>query len=204
MAEKSLAGPPPPLLLAYTGVKVPLTQKYEYLQMIIILISIKNPDNTGGPMTKLRFLCSNHRSWLSHHPAAAAAMWAQAYSQALELREECKYAEAVLHAGAAFETADLLLAQQTPIETRAINRFSDSAALLAQLLYQLREGRLASAMLGAAVNRLESLSSGGTPRSITLAGCQRLMRVSNGFPEQAPSSAVQTRVTHAPGAIQIH
>lgn len=50
-------------------------------------------------MPKLRFLCTNHRNWLSHHPAAAAAMWAQAYSRGLELREEQNYPEALLHAG---------------------------------------------------------------------------------------------------------
>lgn len=155
-------------------------------------------------MLKLQFLCTHHRHRLSENPTAASSIWGHAYSASLEFIAEYNYAQALRHAGAAFEIAELLLAKHTAITEKDISRFSDSGALLIQLLYRLDEARLASTILAAAIGRLEQLISCGEHRGTVLDGCQRLMQIgddlpsttSEGSPRHFPASTMHPRQIH--------
>lgn len=155
-------------------------------------------------MHKLQFLCTNHRTWLSDNPKAAASTWSQTYSRSLELCEECRYSEALRYAGAAFEAADMLLNQEKQIRGNAINRFCDSAALLVQLLYRLEEKHLARTILAAAIDRMNKLPGHTFPRSLLLQGCQRLMAIENDIPSPDLIFSSSSFATSTPGSAALH
>lgn len=134
-------------------------------------------------MQKLQFLCANHRAWLFDNPRAAAATWAQAYSRSLELVDEAQYPEAVRHAGCAFETAELLLAETIAAPERAVSRFSDSGVLLVQLLKQVGQVDLAVDIRERAIFRLQGLLQGHAARPVVMEGCRRLMRMNDELPK---------------------
>lgn len=128
-------------------------------------------------MTKLQFLCSNHRQWLLDNPTAAIRTWMESYSRGLDLADEREYAQAVSHAGTAFEISEIVLGQATPVTPTAIHRFTDSSVLLVQLLYVEDKSDMARAVLAASVARLEQLLLLGVEKKVVLAGCDRLLNV---------------------------
>lgn len=128
-------------------------------------------------MTKLQFLCSNHRRWLCDNPDAAIRTWMESYSRSLDLVDEHDYSPALNHAGTAFEISEIVLGQTMPVTPIAIHRFADSSVLLAQLLYLEQQGDSARAVLAAAVVRLEKLLVLGIEKSTVLAGCEQLLKV---------------------------
>ncbi|NQX87045.1 MAG: hypothetical protein HRT77_00120 [Halioglobus sp.] len=124
---------------------------------------------------KFQFLCSNHREWLAKNPQAALNAWRQNYQRSVDLSDDEDFVEAARHAGAAFEAADIILCQGWQPKPTAISQFTDAAVLLVQLLYQLREPRLAANVLGSTLSRLEKMLVGNPDqRRDILAGCARL------------------------------
>lgn len=128
-------------------------------------------------MAKFQFLCSNHRRWLADNPEAANRTWRESYSRSLDLVEEYDYAQAISYAGAAFETADIVLRQSGQKTSSAIRLFASSCVLLTQLLYAQKQGEVARAVLAASLARFEQLLVLGTHRSEVLAGCAELLKI---------------------------
>ena len=126
---------------------------------------------------KLNFLCHRHRAWLLNDRNAAAATWVRAYDCAVELLQEEQYLPAIRHAGSAAEAAEILLLGLDKPSARDINRYSEAAVLLAQLLQQVGEKFAARAAIACAVNTLQQLVASGVERPTILAGCERLMRL---------------------------
>ncbi|MCP4210423.1 MAG: hypothetical protein GY764_02995 [Halieaceae bacterium] len=125
-------------------------------------------------MKKLQFLCGTHRQWLASNPRAAVNAWREAYYRGIDLAEDEDYVEATRHAGAAFETAELVLSHPWRGPVR-ITHFTDTVTLLVRLLHQLKEPCLAATVLGSAISRLERLlTSSETDRQAALAGCSRM------------------------------
>ncbi len=127
-------------------------------------------------MTRLQFLCVNHRRWIRDNPDVAARTWMQAYSRGVELLDEYRYARAARHAGAAYETADIMLTQASPPGAVDLRRFCDSGLLLIQSLYLLGEAQLAATIMASALGRLDGLLHAGCDRRSILSGCQRLQQ----------------------------
>ncbi|MFK7733836.1 MAG: hypothetical protein AB8B48_19605 [Pseudomonadales bacterium] len=128
-------------------------------------------------MTKLQFLCSNHRRWLRENPRAAVRVWMESYSRSFDLLEEHDFRQALLHAGSAFETAEIVLGQAATPDLLLIRRFADSSVLLAQVLYLEQKPDSARAVLAASVVRFERLLALGIEKKAVLAGCEQLMNV---------------------------
>lgn len=128
-------------------------------------------------MTKLQFLCSNHRQWLLDNPGAAIRTWMESYSRSLDLLDEQDYQLAISNAGTAFEASEIVLGQGCPTTPLAIRRFADSGVLLAQLLFLDRKGDSARAVLAASVARFEKLLVLGIEKKAVLAGCEQLLKV---------------------------
>ena len=130
-------------------------------------------------MKRLQFLCSNHRQWLASNPRAATNAWRDAYQRGIELAEDEDYPEATRQAGAAFETAELVLSHPWRGPVR-IKRFTETATLLVQLLHQLKEPCLAAEVHGTAISRLKRLlTSSEADRQAVLAGCTRMQRAAD-------------------------
>jgi hypothetical protein len=126
---------------------------------------------------KLNFLCDSHRAWLRNDPDAAAATWLRSYDCALELLQEGEYMPAIRHAGSAAETAEILLLELDIPGARGINRYTEAAVLLAELLQRVGEKTAARAGIACAVNTPQRLVASGMERSTLLSGCERLMRL---------------------------
>ena len=153
-------------------------------------------------MKKLQFLCSNHRQWLASNPRAAVNAWRDAYHRGIELAEDEDYAEATRHAGAAFETAELVLSHPWRGPVR-ITRFTDTATLLVQLLRQLKEPCLAAKVQGSAINRLERLlTNNEADRQAVHAGCTRMQRAAHKITTRGRPQP-ETGYLLAQGALQI-
>lgn len=164
---------------------------------------MKVANHLDNPMQKLQFLCSNHRQWLASNPRAAVNAWQDAYHRGVDLAEDEDYIEATKHAGAAFETAEIVLSHPWNKGPVRIRRFTESAALLVQLFYELKEPRLAASVLGSTIGRLERLLiSHSNERKEVLAGCCRMQQVADEMatPEQ-PHAA--TDYLLAAGTLQV-
>ena len=152
-------------------------------------------------MTKLKFLCVNHRRWLRDNPDAAVNTCVRSFSRGLDLAEEHNYREAINYAGAAFESSDIVLAQ-APATWTAIRNFADSGALLVRLLNCEGQGHQARNVLGAATARLEALLTTGVERQAVMAGCRRLLHYAGEEPSSIPAATL--RPAYTPGSVSIH
>jgi len=155
-------------------------------------------------MTKLQFLCINHRRWIMDNPEVSSRTWMQAYSRSLELLDEREYSQAASHAGAAFETADIMLAQCSTPNPVDIRRFCDSGLLLVQLLYLLQESQLAGTVMTSALTRLEGLLATGSDRRAVLAGCQRLQLCLEDLPRSEEHAKARSAARPAAASLRVH
>ncbi|WP_226663900.1 hypothetical protein [Microbulbifer aggregans] len=102
----------------------------------------------------LRFLCANHRQWLTSDTERAARAWSDWTERGAELCERGEYAEAVPFLGCAFELASYLLAERAPDYAVAALRFTDSARQLIEAYRQRDEAGLANYVLVGSSSRL--------------------------------------------------
>lgn len=102
----------------------------------------------------LRFLCANHRQWLTADPHRAERAWLNWMERGASLLEERNYGEAIPFLGCAFELADYLLGEQWPGYPVAAMRFSDSARQLMDAYRQRGESNLCNYILVGASSRL--------------------------------------------------
>ncbi|MFV8819952.1 hypothetical protein [Haliea sp. E17] len=127
-------------------------------------------------MHKMRFLCATHRAWLKDNPLAANSLWLRSQQRGQELAEEQDYLDAARHAGAAFETAGILLGRPARPGALDIRRFTESCTLLVDMLQRLGEHDGARNMAAAAIARMEQLLLRGVERTAVLDACQRLLQ----------------------------
>ena len=120
------------------------------------------------------FLCARPRAWLCEQPAAIDSVWERAYGTAILYQEQGEPYQALRHAGAALEAADIALTQAGVLEHRAIERYSDACVLMAGVLNGLEDARAVNSLVEASVQRLGSALTVGGPREIILAACKRL------------------------------
>ena len=128
-------------------------------------------------MNKFQFLCSNYLLWLAANPEAAIHTWGRSYYRCIDLTEEQDYKQAITYAGAAYETAEILLKQEPVATAETIHRLADSAILLTKLFYELHESRLAKSVLNATVLHFDRLLLLGAERNAVLHGCARLIEI---------------------------
>ncbi|WP_250460524.1 hypothetical protein [Microbulbifer litoralis] len=102
----------------------------------------------------LRFLCANHRQWLTAEPHRAEQAWLDWVERGASLAEDGSYAEAIPFLGCAFELADYLLGEQWPGYSVAAMRFGDSARQLMEAYRQRGEGNRCNYILVGASSRL--------------------------------------------------
>lgn len=147
-------------------------------------------------MQKLRFLCATHRHWLHDNPLAATSLWQHSLLRSQELAEEAEYLDAARHAGTAFETAGILLNRAPRPGATDIRRFTDSCAMLVDLLYRLEEHHSARNMTAAAISQMEQLLLRGVARKSVLAACQRLLELGMDVISPAGSDPRHAAVLH--------
>lgn len=78
----------------------------------------------------LRYLCANHRQWLTADTHRAEQAWQDWVDLGTSLCEERDYDRAIPYMGCAFELANFLLQEHWPGYTVAAVRFSDCARAL--------------------------------------------------------------------------
>lgn len=120
------------------------------------------------------FLCARHRAWLCEQPGAIDSVWERAYDTALLYQEQGEPYQALRHAGAALEAADIALVQSGVLEIKAIERYGDACHLMAGVLNGLDDARAVNSLVEASVQRLGSALAVGGPREVILSACKRL------------------------------
>ena len=155
-------------------------------------------------MTRLQFLCVNHRRWIIENPDVALRTWMQAYSRSIELLDDYHHLQAAQHAGAAYEIADIMLAHVTQPNAVDICRFCDSGLLLVQLLYLIDEAQLAATVMASALARLEGLLTAGGNRRAIMSGCQRLQQFAHCPPKGALKGNAPEATVNSRASAQVH
>jgi len=145
---------------------------------------------------KLNFLCQYHRRWMQEDPARAMTTWLTSYDRAVELAAHANFPEAIRCAGSALEAAEIALLEGGTPGTPDIRRYTHTGVLLAQILWECGERRLARAVVCDAVAAMEQLLLRGIERREVLAGCEQLLRVGDWIPGPEPA-------TTAPGASRL-
>ena len=102
----------------------------------------------------LRYLCANHRQWLTSDPERAEQTWMDWAERGAMLCEEGDHARAIPFLGCAFELADYLLGEGAPGYAVAAVRFTDSARQLIEAYRQRGETGLGNYILVGASSRL--------------------------------------------------
>ncbi|MFC6633946.1 hypothetical protein [Microbulbifer taiwanensis] len=102
----------------------------------------------------LRYLCANHRQWLTADTVRAEQAWLDWSERGAGLCEEGNYAEAIPYLGCAFELANFLLEAHWPGYGVAAMRFSDSASQLMAAYRQRGEDNQCNYILVGASSRL--------------------------------------------------
>ncbi|SEA19413.1 hypothetical protein [Microbulbifer marinus] len=103
---------------------------------------------------KLRYLCANHRQWLTADTDRAERAWLDWVERGTHLCEERSYAEAIPYLGCAFDLASFLLGECWPGYAVAAVRFSDSARQLMDAYRQCGDAGLGNYILVGASSRL--------------------------------------------------
>lgn len=102
----------------------------------------------------LKFLCANHRQWLTSDVQRAERYWLDWMEQGCALFDSDNYAEAAPYFGCAFELADHLLAENWPSYPVAAGRFTNCAVSLMSSYRQQGESGLYNYLLVGASSRL--------------------------------------------------
>lgn len=102
----------------------------------------------------LRFLCANHRQWLTSDIKRAVRAWSDWTERGAELCERGEYVEAIPFLGCAFELASHLLAERKPDYAVATLRFTECARQLIEAYRQQGETGFANYVLVGSSSRL--------------------------------------------------
>ncbi|MFV8782839.1 hypothetical protein ACNKU7_10495 [Microbulbifer sp. SA54] len=136
----------------------------------------------------LRFLCANHRQWLTSDLKRATRAWSDWAERGAELCEREAFAEAVPYLGCAFELASYLLGERAPDYALSALRFTDSARLLIEAYRRRGESGLANYILVGSSSRLASELSDKRHYQLT-ADCLRTLYTAEGMPPNARIAA---------------
>ncbi len=123
---------------------------------------------------KLRFLCTNRRTWLQENPHAAEGIWGQSCALSQDMFDAGQLDQAAHHAGCALEAADILLSHKNKPTERDVQRFCESCAHLVRLLLEIKEEKLAQIVLQGGLHRLQIYIQRGTHPVSALAGFELL------------------------------
>ena len=103
---------------------------------------------------KLRFLCANHRQWLTSHPSEAVHRYANSYETGWHLSQRDQWEDALPHMGCAFETAEILMTTRAIAPAGALEWFVQSLAGLVEILLKLDRTTTCIELYQAAAERL--------------------------------------------------
>ncbi len=101
-----------------------------------------------------RYLCANHRQWLTTDTIRAEQAWLDWMERGASLYEEGSHGEAIPYLGCAFELANFLLEARWPGYSVAAMRFSDSARQLMEAYRRRGEESQCNYILVGASSRL--------------------------------------------------
>ena len=104
---------------------------------------------------KLSFLCDMHRNQLESKTAQAIRFWQDGYDTAQFFNEQRQWAEAVPHAGCAFEIAEILISNREIDTAVAYEWFFAVTKLLVDALEGLGFNFEATQVLGMAISRFD-------------------------------------------------
>lgn len=102
----------------------------------------------------VKYLCANHRQWLTSDPKRAEQAWMDWTERGTTLCEEGSYDQAIPYLGCAFELASYLLSASAPGYSVAATRFTDCARELIDAYRQRGETGLGNYILVGASSRL--------------------------------------------------
>lgn len=102
------------------------------------------------------FLCPNHRQWLSQNPGAAISNLATTQETATYYRERGMFEQALMFAGNAFETAEIILTAKIENTETAILALTSSAILLAENYRRLNKKTQSKQVLLLTQQRLQA------------------------------------------------
>lgn len=146
----------------------------------------------------LRYLCANHRQWLTADTARAELAWLDWMERGVSLCEEKNYAEAIPFLGCAFELSDYLLGEHWPGYSVAAMRFGDCARQLMEAYRARGEGNQCNYILVGASSRLARELGNRQHYQIT-ADCIRALYLA-----QPAAEPPLPRAAVAAGAAQLH
>ena len=104
---------------------------------------------------RFNFLCAVHRQQLESEPSRAIRLWQDGFDTAQLFCEQSMWAEAISHAGCAFETADIILSQRFINYMVACDRFCYSTLLISEIFSRLEYKDEAKQVLSMAMGRYE-------------------------------------------------
>jgi len=104
---------------------------------------------------KIQFLCPAHRQQMQTDVSKAIQFWQVGFDTGQFYRDHMLWTDAVPHLGCAFETAEILLTNQTVESEVSWDWFSTSASLLASTFTNINCQIQAQEVLWLAINRLE-------------------------------------------------
>ncbi|MFT7286830.1 MAG: hypothetical protein ACI87W_000939 [Halieaceae bacterium] len=84
------------------------------------------------------FLCNQHRQWLSQQPLKARAVWTTGMETAQGLIIHGSWSKALPHAGCAFETAQLMVANVNAVDKSWLRRHAASKELLQMIVHSIQ------------------------------------------------------------------
>ncbi|MCO1333032.1 hypothetical protein MO867_01640 [Microbulbifer sp. OS29] len=102
----------------------------------------------------LRYLCANHRQWLTADTDRTEKAWLDWIERGKILTEECDHAQAISYLGCAFDLASFLLEKQWPTYAISAARFSESAIWLMAAYRERGDEKLRSYILAGASSYL--------------------------------------------------
>ncbi|HEY6130934.1 MAG TPA: hypothetical protein VIV27_02900 [Halioglobus sp.] len=112
---------------------------------------------------KLKFLCANHRAWLSRQPDQAVHRCANSFETGWHLMQQANWQEALPHLGCAYDTAEILMTTRVIAPARAVTWFLRSLAGLAQALEKLERTDDCIEVYQAAIDRLKNEATQNIP-----------------------------------------
>ncbi|MEO0438238.1 MAG: hypothetical protein AAF098_15165 [Pseudomonadota bacterium] len=122
---------------------------------------------------RLQFLCPQHREALSSRPATAADFWRESQERLRETDIEATPGRVSL-AGSALEAAGIYLNACGRCQSEDIERYTDTALSLIDLLAQLQQRRLALVVVAGANAMVEQLAQWGGDKMAAVEASRRL------------------------------
>jgi len=132
----------------------------------------------------LKYLCANHREWLTSNTKRAEQAWIDWTERGATLCEEGSYEQAIPYLGCAFELASYLLAESTPAYSVAATRFTDCARQLIEAYRHRGDEGLGNYILVGASSRLARELSDRRRYQLTADCIRTLYMTESSIPEQ--------------------